>query len=67
MSPRVSPKDYAQLIGRAADDGCDVTYTRGGHVRIDTPSGPVFAASTASDRRGVLNVRAQLRQRGVAL
>lgn len=39
--------------------------TRGGHWRIEHPNmmGPVFAADTPSDHRGVKNLRALLKRK----
>lgn len=48
-----------------AREGFTVTKTRGGHWRFEHPDmdGPVFAADTPSDLRGLKNLRATLRRK----
>ena len=61
----ITPKDRRQVIQTAADDGCHVTITNGGHVRILTPKGPYFTGTTGSDARSLRSLRVDLRRRGV--
>jgi hypothetical protein len=52
------------LMRELRREGYRIDPTRGGHVAITHPSmrSIVFGPSTPSDRRSVLNVRAQLRR-----
>ena len=61
----VTNRDVKKVIREAMRAGCEVSVTGGGHLRIDTPGGPYFAAMTASDHRAAMNVRVALRRRGV--
>ena len=61
--------DLKQLLRQASACGWQVTRTRGGHWRLRHPAGGVVVmSSTPSDRRALLNFRAQLRraERGAA-
>jgi predicted RNA binding protein YcfA (HicA-like mRNA interferase family) len=61
--------DLAKLLRQASACGWQVTRTRGGHWRLRHPGGVVVVmSSTPSDRRALLNFRAQLRraERGAA-
>jgi predicted RNA binding protein YcfA (HicA-like mRNA interferase family) len=61
--------DLAKLLRQASACGWQVTRTRGGHWRLRHPGGGVVVmSSTPSDRRALLNFRAQLRraERGAA-
>lgn len=64
MSCKREIHDLRQL---AESHGWVVTYTGSGHLRFKPPDGGavIFAPSTPSDRRAVLNVRAQLRRQGL--
>lgn len=64
---RIRPKQLQQLLRQAEEQGCLVEHTKNGHIRITTPNGPVFAASTGSDPRGWKNLRALLRQKGLKI
>lgn len=61
----IMPKDRRQVIQAAADQGCEVVITNGGHVRILTPEGPYFTGTTGSDTRSTRYLRRDLRRRGV--
>ena len=63
----MSKNDMRDLLHELADLGVEVTLTGGKHYKALTPQGPVFFPSTPSDRRGVLNTRAELRRHGVPL
>lgn len=54
-----------QLIMRLQRYGLEVSRTRNGHIRIETPQGPVFTSSSPSDWRSVRNMVARLRARGI--
>lgn len=54
-----------KLLRRLHKAGLETRITGGGHIRIETPNGPVYAAASGSDRRGVRNLCAALRARGV--
>jgi predicted RNA binding protein YcfA (HicA-like mRNA interferase family) len=61
--------DLERLLRRASACGWLVMRTRGGHWRLRHPNGGiVVTSSTPSDRRAVLNMRAQMRraERGIA-
>lgn len=64
---KVGNKDMQQLIRQAEDLGVRVEKTGGNHLVFYTPSGPVYTASTPSDRRSVLNARSRLRRSGVPI
>jgi hypothetical protein len=56
--------DLTTLIRTARARGWEVTVTRGGHLRFRHPASGalVHSASTTSDRRGMRNLRADLRR-----
>jgi hypothetical protein len=57
------PKQRHDVERLAATFGYDVSTTSGGHLRLRKPGRPtVHHSSTASDRRALLNLRAQLRR-----
>lgn len=58
------PRQYRDLYRAATADGWSVEPTNNGHLRWTHPaaSRPVFSASSPSDHRAVLNVRARLRR-----
>jgi hypothetical protein len=63
---QVSASSQMKEVRRALSRrGYVITKTSGGHWRIDHPgmTGPVFAADTPSDHRGVRNLMALLRRR----
>lgn len=52
-----------ELVEEAAQAGWTVTIRKGGHLKFEHPeAASVFSSSTPSDRRAVLNTRAQLRR-----
>ncbi len=58
--------DVKDLVKHAEQHGWTCERTRNGHVRFTSPKGAtVFGPSTPSDRRSLLNVRAQLRREGL--
>jgi hypothetical protein len=66
----IKPRETRDLIVRAVEQGWTVQKTGSGHVRLDPPQpstlGPVFAATTSTAQgRGVLNLRSELRKRGL--
>lgn len=60
-------KELRKILRAAEKQGCAISITRNNHVKIDTRNGIVFCAKTPSDRRGLLNLRAILRQKGLDL
>lgn len=56
-----------KILVRLRQAGLEASVTGGGHIRIETPAGPVFAPASGSDRRGMRNLCATLRSRGVDL
>lgn len=54
-----------RLIMRLRRSGLDATITQKGHVRIETPSGPVFTSGSPSDWRSLKNMAATLKSKGV--
>lgn len=56
-----------EVYEAAIREGCELSMTRGSHVRVDTPNGPVFGPLTASCRRSAKNLRATLRRYGVGV
>ena len=58
--------DTSKLLRQAKKLGAVVTRCRSGHFLITTPNGArVIASATPSDRRSLLNTRAQLRRAGL--
>lgn len=57
-------KDLLKALKRL---GIPVSRTGGGHIKIHTPAGPYFTASTHSDPRGVKNAVSDLRRMGLDL
>lgn len=60
-------RDTRKVVREAIKAGCGVSITGGNHIRIDTPQGPYFTGLTTSDQRAHLNLRRDLRRRGVAI
>jgi hypothetical protein len=59
-------RDMPKLVRRARKAGWSVTKTGKQHWRFRSPNGAtIFAPSTPSDRRSVMNVRANLRRAGL--
>jgi hypothetical protein len=54
-----------RLLIRLRRAGLTASITGGGHIRIETPKGPVYAPTTGSDWRGIRNLSAVLRAHGV--
>jgi len=66
MIPRgIKPKALREVLAAAEDAGATVSLTRGNHVRVETPEGPYFTGSTASDGRVIRHLRSDLRRRGI--
>lgn len=62
----IKPDQTRQLIKRAVDQGWTWEQSGGNHIRLRGPNGElVITALTGSDRRGYLNLRALLRQKGL--
>jgi predicted RNA binding protein YcfA (HicA-like mRNA interferase family) len=60
--------DLKKILKALADQGWKITQRRSSHYRLQSPNGDVyFAGSTPSDRRAVLNLRADLRRMGADL
>lgn len=59
--------ETGQLLRQLRRAGCEVEYTRNGHLKVHTPQGPVYMASTPSDPRSRKNDLAELRRHGVAI
>ena len=60
---RAGNETVRRLLDYAADTGWAVSHTKGGHLKFSKPgSRPVFCSSTSSDRRALLNARADLRR-----
>lgn len=58
-------KDFAELVRLAEKQGW-TWERRGGHQALRSPAGEaVWMSTSPSDRRGLRNVRAQLRRRGL--
>ena len=63
-------KEMKALIKSAEDQGWEVRKQRGGHIRLKPPNrknGMVFAATTPSDPRALLNVKKEMQRRGLKL
>lgn len=61
-------RDLKDLIAICVRAGWTCERSGGGHWRLRSPSGAlVFCPSTPSDARGLLNLRAKLRQKGAPL
>jgi len=63
----IKPRAYRDLIAAAVAQGWTATSTGSNHWRLDPPGegGPVFCAHSSGGGRGVQNLRALLRKRGV--
>lgn len=65
-----SPKELKELVRIALDQGWRVEQLRSGHWRFLPPDrklSPVVSAGTPSDWRGLKNLRADLKRRGLRL
>lgn len=61
-------KDVQQVTRALRKQGWHIGRTRKGHMKLTSPLGRVVVTpSTPSDRRAVLNMRAQLRKEGAVL
>jgi hypothetical protein len=50
-------------IRKLVPEGWRISLTRGGHLRLQSPSGrPVFCASTPSDYRAFKNIEREIRR-----
>ncbi len=66
--PVIVPRMFRPLAQRALAQGWTIEKTSKSHLRWQAPTGEVvFTASTPSDRRVVMNVRSDLRRRGLVL
>lgn len=63
----VTNRDQRAVLRQAQELGHRVSITRGNHIRVDTPNGPVFAGLTSSTHRAARMLRAALRRKGVDL
>lgn len=65
------PKDIADLVHTARQQGWTVTYTGGHHLRWQSPTGGVvFSSSTPTTRKGpkaLAGMRSDLRRAGLEL
>lgn len=58
-------KEAKKLLALAVRQGFIIEVRRNNHLKVTSPSGRFFfASSTPSDRRAVLNLRADLRRAG---
>jgi hypothetical protein len=56
-------KWLAEIRHEFEPQGIRVSKTRGGHLRLDLPTGqPIFASSTPSDQRAIQNIRTQVKR-----
>ena len=63
---KIRSPELRGLLRELRDLRVEVSYTGGGHLRVETPMGPVYMPSTPSDTgRGIRNCRAELRRHGV--
>lgn len=63
----VTNREQRAVLRLAQEKGHRVSITRGNHVRVDTPNGPVFVGLTSSTRQAARMLRASLRRKGVYL
>lgn len=56
-----------RLVMQLERAGLQVSITQKGHIRIETPKGPVFTSGSPSDWRSLKNMVARLRARGVEI
>lgn len=61
----MSSKEIRQIVRRLKRKGFKVKMTKKSHVCVTTPQGPVFCASTPSDKRAMQNIVAMLKRKGV--
>lgn len=60
-------RDLRTMLDALAALGCPCSKRTNGHLRIDTPNGPVFCSSSPSDHRALHRIRQDLRRKGVEL
>lgn len=60
-----SRRDVTELLRALHSLDIPCVKTKSQHWKAMTPQGPVFFASTPSDRRSILNTKAELRRKGV--
>lgn len=70
VAERIEASDGKRLIKEwmklAIEQGWTVEKTGGGHWKFKPPTGPfVIAPSSPSDHRSVLNLRSELRRKGL--
>jgi hypothetical protein len=63
----VTNRDQRAVLREAQALGLRVSLTRGNHIRVDTPNGPVFSPLTSGTKRAGRNLRSALRRKGVSL
>jgi hypothetical protein len=63
----VTNREQRAVLRQAQEKGHRVSITRGNHIRVDTPNGPVFTGLTASTKQAARMLTAQLRRKGVDL
>lgn len=61
-------KDLAKLLDDLRKQGAEIERGGGGHYKIKCPGGGIVVASSTNPRgRGLANMKARLRQRGMAV
>ena len=60
-----SRRDITELLRALSKVGVTCEKTKAGHWKAYTPNGVVFFCSTPSDKRSLLNAKAELRRKGV--
>lgn len=63
----MSSKEVTQIMRQLKAKGFQVKITKKSHVCVKTPQGPVYCASTPSDKRAIKNIVAMLKRKGVKL
>lgn len=62
---KVTNKDIAQLLKKAAAQGFIATISGGGHLKVKCPDGSlIFDTTTRLDPRGFRNFRQRMRRAG---
>ena len=63
----VTNKDVRKALRNAERQGCQITRTKGGHMKVTLPDGsPYFIGTTQPAARTVKNMRAHLARHGIA-
>ncbi len=63
----VTDKTVRAVLRDARRAGCEIRWTGKGHIRVDTPGGPVFVGGTPGDQKVATHLRVILRRKGVEL